>query len=273
MWAHEVPDDIGSLSHKLNDTYLVSEFTQELLTDTRLQSVLTALLNDDPVIINSLNFHKGSTQPLHLDTYFMPPPVDNAMAVVSVCLEDLDPLADPLTYVPGSHKIEPYRFPNGELAQGDQPLAPATEYVEAEIAKRGLEAERFIAKRGDVADSISIEPPHRSWSSPPTGSASPCSEPLSLEAAHCSKPALDVGALVLYELGNLWVREDLKGLGIESGDNRFCYIFRLDHPVGDDVCDRWIISFGHSRANGHGCLLYTSPSPRDRTRSRMPSSA
>ena len=24
---------------------------------------------------------------------------------------------------------------------------------------------------------------------------------------------------------------------------------------------------------GHGCLLYTSPSPRDRTRSRMPSSA
>ncbi|WDT38009.1 hypothetical protein PVA38_11435 [Streptococcus pneumoniae D39] len=26
-------------------------------------------------------------------------------------------------------------------------------------------------------------------------------------------------------------------------------------------------------AVGYGCLLYTSPSPRDRTRSRMPSSA
>jgi len=26
-------------------------------------------------------------------------------------------------------------------------------------------------------------------------------------------------------------------------------------------------------ARGHACLLYTSPSPRDRTRSRMPSSA
>ena len=26
-------------------------------------------------------------------------------------------------------------------------------------------------------------------------------------------------------------------------------------------------------AHGIGCLLYTSPSPRDRTRSRMPSSA
>ena len=28
-----------------------------------------------------------------------------------------------------------------------------------------------------------------------------------------------------------------------------------------------------ARAQGKGCLLYTSPSPRDRTRSRMPSSA
>ena len=29
----------------------------------------------------------------------------------------------------------------------------------------------------------------------------------------------------------------------------------------------------HLRTNYHPCLLYTSPSPRDRTRSRMPSSA
>ena len=28
-----------------------------------------------------------------------------------------------------------------------------------------------------------------------------------------------------------------------------------------------------NRSNGYACLLYTSPSPRDRTRSRMPSSA
>ena len=28
-----------------------------------------------------------------------------------------------------------------------------------------------------------------------------------------------------------------------------------------------------SQKEGHPCLLYTSPSPRDRTRSRMPSSA
>ena len=30
---------------------------------------------------------------------------------------------------------------------------------------------------------------------------------------------------------------------------------------------------GHSAPQFYSCLLYTSPSPRDRTRSRMPSSA
>ena len=33
------------------------------------------------------------------------------------------------------------------------------------------------------------------------------------------------------------------------------------------------LSFDYTNINGHSCLLYTSPSPRDRTRSRMPSSA
>ena len=34
-----------------------------------------------------------------------------------------------------------------------------------------------------------------------------------------------------------------------------------------------MVSRIQNRNNGYSCLLYTSPSPRDRTRSRMPSSA
>ena len=37
--------------------------------------------------------------------------------------------------------------------------------------------------------------------------------------------------------------------------------------LGNDKILPWLNSMGYS------CLLYTSPSPRDRTRSRMPSSA
>ena len=35
----------------------------------------------------------------------------------------------------------------------------------------------------------------------------------------------------------------------------------------------WIYFMRQMQGGGKGCLLYTSPSPRDRTRSRMPSSA
>ena len=38
-------------------------------------------------------------------------------------------------------------------------------------------------------------------------------------------------------------------------------------------CDKLIIAPGNGGTGAYGCLLYTSPSPRDRTRSRMPSSA
>ena len=62
--------------------------------------------------------------------------------------------------------------------------------------------------------------------------------------------------------GDLWQRAarvagGLVATGLERGDR---VAVRL--PNGAD----WVVSFW-------GCLLYTSPSPRDRTRSRMPSSA
>ena len=46
----------------------------------------------------------------------------------------------------------------------------------------------------------------------------------------------------------------------------------------DDACndafEEWSMNFTERQFGDFvGCLLYTSPSPRDRTRSRMPSSA
>ena len=43
----------------------------------------------------------------------------------------------------------------------------------------------------------------------------------------------------------------------------------MDAPVNDPLAKLVLIVV----ANHHNCLLYTSPSPRDRQKSRMPSSA
>ena len=50
--------------------------------------------------------------------------------------------------------------------------------------------------------------------------------------------------------------------------------FEVINPCNEDPCA--IISLGSKKDTDNAvkaCLLYTSPSPRDRTRSRMPSSA
>ena len=55
------------------------------------------------------------------------------------------------------------------------------------------------------------------------------------------------------------------GLGnYESADAEIAKSFSLSDDVAARVSAKWLYQ---------GCLLYTSPSPRDRTRSRMPSSA
>ena len=47
-----------------------------------------------------------------------------------------------------------------------------------------------------------------------------------------------------------------------------------DKQLLDAMSGLWCVNVGYGRKNlADVCLLYTSPSPRDRTRSRMPSSA
>ena len=70
-----------------------------------------------------------------------------------------------------------------------------------------------------------------------------------------------------------------------SGDNADSFRFRVndgtefsstDHAISfdiDAVVDEPGFGFGQSLESIDGCLLYTSPSPRDKRQSRMPSSA
>ena len=50
-------------------------------------------------------------------------------------------------------------------------------------------------------------------------------------------------------------------------------VLGLDGSVLREGSNGWTCMVGNPRPAPEGCLLYTSPSPRDRTRSRMPSSA
>ncbi len=146
----DAPDSALDCAHKVNDLYLESGACRNLNLNKKLCGILKELFSDDPLVINSLSFRKGSQQPHHFDTYFMPPPVQNQMVVSSICLEDQSTDAGPLSYYPGSHKIEPYVFSHGGIHLAPGEMKHATAYIEEEIEKNNLKAETFIGNAGDV---------------------------------------------------------------------------------------------------------------------------
>ncbi|ACE85407.1 phytanoyl-CoA dioxygenase family protein [Cellvibrio japonicus] len=146
----DAPQEAIDHTHKINDLYLVSDNCRSLNLHHRLVAVLNDVLGAVPVVVNSLSFTKGSQQPHHFDTYYMPPPVEGRMVVSSICLEKQTLEAGPLSYYPGSHLIPPYRFSHGGLAAVNDELPDARRYIQAQLAERGLTPDIFVGDIGDV---------------------------------------------------------------------------------------------------------------------------
>jgi|SRR5579863_1361940 len=146
----ETPAEVFLGSFKLNDLYLESEIVRQAALNDRLVAILAELLDGDPIVINSLNFMRGSQQPSHFDTWYMPPPVPNKLIVSSICLEDVHCDAGPLFYYPGSHEIPPYRFSHGGIHAVEAEMDACRAYVEHETAGRGLQENVFLGSAGDV---------------------------------------------------------------------------------------------------------------------------
>lgn len=174
--AVEAPREVFNGPLKINDLFLDEPEVRNLALSERLTSILGELLEGAPLVCNSLNFIWGSQQPDHVDSWFMPAPFvlepdppppkhwwqkkpppppeprdfNRRLAVSSICLEDVHPGAGPLVYYPGSHKIPPFRFPNGGFAALQDGTEQCSDYVHEQIAKTGLRREQFLGRAGDV---------------------------------------------------------------------------------------------------------------------------
>lgn len=147
----DADDDMRHERYKLNDAYLADAFTRDLVLDPALTAILSALIDGTPAVCNSLHFERGSGQPLHFDTFYMPPPPGGQLVVTSICFEDVHPAAGPLTYVPGSHLIPPFlNVDGGRQARDTAEHDAANAHARAEIAARGLEQVDFHGRAGDV---------------------------------------------------------------------------------------------------------------------------
>jgi ectoine hydroxylase-related dioxygenase (phytanoyl-CoA dioxygenase family) len=148
--AAEAPLEAFTGPIKINDLFLEQAEVRHLALNKRLTHILKQLMDGAPMVCNSLNFMWGSQQPNHFDTWYMPPPVENKLAVSSICLEDVRPDAGPLVYYPGTHKIPPFRFSHGGIHAINEEMDACRAYVEEQLEKTKAPRLEFNGKAGDV---------------------------------------------------------------------------------------------------------------------------
>lgn len=95
--AHGYGDRIGQLHQKEPDLL-------ELAASKEILDFLAWAFDDEPVVFGSLNFERGTQQDAHIDAIFFWPEPSYSMAGCWIALEDIEPDAGPLFYIPGSHR-------------------------------------------------------------------------------------------------------------------------------------------------------------------------
>ncbi len=144
------PDEARKHPYKLNDLFLDNEVLQDAILDPGLVDTLSHLLQNSPVVCNTLTFEYGSQQRMHFDTFYMPPVTENQMLATWIALDPVRRDNGPLRYVPGSNKIKPYPFSNGTTHANLEEMSKFDSYIEEELAARKLEAVELLADPGDL---------------------------------------------------------------------------------------------------------------------------
>jgi len=135
---------------KVNDLYLEQPSVRHLALNERLIPLLQRLLGERPALCNSLSLEYGTEQPDHVDSLYMTPNTPAHLAAVWVALEDCSPESGLLRYWPGSHRIAPYIFSNGERHCVPGEMGDWGSYMEARLHEHQLHCELFQGNKGDV---------------------------------------------------------------------------------------------------------------------------
>lgn len=133
-----------------------SENIKNVCLDERLERILFSVWGAVPIPFSTINFLKGSEQPLHSDAFHFGSEPDGGLAGVWIALEDIKPGSGELVIVPGSHKY-PYvdcgdlglNFPKSKNELKENNTAYEN-YVANLILSKKSEKKNIIIKKGQA---------------------------------------------------------------------------------------------------------------------------
>jgi hypothetical protein len=135
---------------KVMDLFLNYTEIRNFPLNNKLTPALEPLIDGPPVLIATLNFEKGSQQPIHADSIYLTPETEGHLIATWIAMEDVHPDAGGLVYIPGSHKIKPYVFSDGGHRSIESEMEDWMKFKMGEVERRGLKPQTFPAKKGDV---------------------------------------------------------------------------------------------------------------------------
>lgn len=147
-WARRHP----RYGEKYQDAWLRHRAVRELACHPRIMTELAALYGRRPIPFQTLNFARGTEQPLHADSIHFDSLPTGWMCGAWVALEEVGGDQGPLTVVPGSHRVAAEVF--HEVASERRPGSSRFDMgaYESALAERvaSMETEEFHASTGDV---------------------------------------------------------------------------------------------------------------------------
>ena len=134
--------------NRIQDAWWAVNEVRELALWPAILRFVSEIYQAKPRAFQTLNFPRGTQQPIHSDTIHFNSKPGGQMCGIWVALENVQATAGPLTYYPGSHKLPEYTMQDVGTPPGHEYYGKYEEFIANVIRERSMTPEYAEIRKG-----------------------------------------------------------------------------------------------------------------------------